>query len=798
MWLAPGSTHLFGRTTSKPENGERIKFIENKSVSRKHLLITIHPAATGSSFKLHERSKVEVKDGSKIGTLVNGEKIIGGTKELQGNDFTLKLGNYEHLLRLKWCPVVLCHSGGSKSKDAFAAQRPALEAADIKILKDYVSNETTHSVSKKRNTSANLQALVQVKWVVNEGFVNALCEAVKSRGSEYGTALEADFDGNWPKEMHFVPSQGTEPVKRPDNMYQPNPGRADIFSDFMFIFLSTSQYDNLLSVVTSGGGKALLWEVEIGESKLEELVTYVKEAAGHKDAGHFRLSQVTGPGGVVLVRPPGEDDAMRKFVMAAERTIRQRPIEQNELLDVILMLDTTGLRQPSDLPSEDRSPGSDRELSPAPAVRPERPLQRAISVRDSPAAPEARPQTHNQPQLEEPREEQPLNTRPRHRRYITQSRFKSFDDDGFDPSQFSKPTSESPAPSFDEPEPSQAASAQDVDVDEPSHASHQQQSSRKRTIEQVDEEDEQDEEAMYAALLPGRTAMKRHKTEAAARNGDRDAVVAQKIAEHKAQAKKKKTKQLDVIAEIQKRREREQEEFRQNEESLRMALDGVDIRELKDLAQIEEMEVPVRARPVRDTENGRGERWDPSWNGRKNFKKFRPQGSRQDRPRLQRVIVALEEVPRKGQGIGDEYWLQTSHTSKPKSQSQSQSTRTGASRSQQGGAEDGEHEDSTRFRRRVANSREEDAEAARGDTVTAEEIAGQARDDSLQAIAMQASPSQTMRSESQRKTSGKRPAASQGGGPAKKTRQNRIETPREVVSLDGDDDDELKFRRRRR
>lgn len=225
-WLRPGSTHLLGRTTGKSENGEHIQYIEHKTVSRKHLLITVHPVASGSSTRLHSRSKVEFKDGSKIGTYINDEKIVQTSKTLEGTECTFKLGQYQFPFHLVWHPVVLCHSGGSKSKDAFASQRPELEAADIKLLKEYVSNETTHSVSKRRNTAQNLQALVQGRWVVADGHVDALCKALGPRSLEDGSALEGDFDENWPNEKDYIPPSGTEPVKRPDHFYLPNPERS--------------------------------------------------------------------------------------------------------------------------------------------------------------------------------------------------------------------------------------------------------------------------------------------------------------------------------------------------------------------------------------------------------------------------------------------------------------------------------------------------------------------------------------------------------------------------------------------
>lgn len=81
----------------------------------------------------------------------------------------------------------------------------------------------------------------------------------------------------------------------------------------------------------------------------------------------------------------------------------------------------------------------------------------------------------------------------------------------------------------------------------------------------------------------------------------------------------------------------------------------MEIETIKSTFQVEEMEVPVRRPRNRVNENGESERWNPAWNGRKNFKKFRMRGEPRSL-RGQRVIVGLEEVPKKGLGMGREYW----------------------------------------------------------------------------------------------------------------------------------------------
>ena len=810
MWLSPGTTHLLGRTTGRSEAGERIRYIEHKSVSRKHLTIEVSPVKVGDSTKLHARPEITVKDGSKIGTTVNGDKFSQDTRTLTEKEYTIKLGNYEHLFHLWWHPVTLSFTSLSKKsgRDALAPWREKMEQAGIKLAMEYVTNETTHVIAKKRNTVAVLQGLLQARWVDTDGFAEALATAVARRDGEESSPLEDDFDSNWPKEDDFFVPSGAEPKPKPNEYLQPDLARSELFQDFIFVFMSQGQYDTLLSVVTAGGGKALLREYDDERTTVEEFVDFVKELAGRKNSAQFRLSQQTGKGGIVVVRMQEREESRIEFMRSLDVALDQRSIEQNEFLDAILTVDASGMRR--QLEEEPASPMADansRTSNSRPqSQQQESRQQRAVTVHDSPDPPEQEP-PRTQPQPEQPEQaEQPsAATKRRNRRIITQSRFKGFDD--FDPSQFSKPVSQSPEPSASNREASQAPSDHNMDVDDPSQQAPQtQRSSRKRPA--PPSEEPEDEEDLFATILPGHAAMKRQKT-LAAKNGNEVSLskAAEQLASEKAAKAKKKTKQMDVKAEIEARRQAEEERYRQDQEALRATIGDEEMKNLKNLAIVEEMELPARQpidRGRGDGSAGRNDRWDPAWNGRKNFKKFRPQGQRgEDGPRLQRVIVALEEVPRKGHGIGEEYWLNSSskgsNKSKSQSQSQSQSVRQGVPRSQAGAGAD--EEDVASFRRRQSQ-RDHDEGMAPMEDILPEEIAGVARDEEIQAMAnANSSPSQTMRSESQRKASGKRPAAQPAAGaPAtKKTKQSQRTTRSETINVDDDDDDDaLKFRRRRR
>ncbi|KAK0258799.1 hypothetical protein B0A54_12596 [Friedmanniomyces endolithicus] len=804
-WLRPGSTHLQGRSTGRID-GKKVRYIDDKSVSRQHFIITVGEVEDGDATKLHKRPTITLQDNSKTGTNLNGERFNKSSRTPEGKTITYRLGHYAQTFSITWQPVVLTMVNlGKKGKgDALEAQKQQFAGTDVKLLTEYVSNETTHVVAKKRNIAVVLQGLVQGRRIVGYEWVDALAAAAKQDGTDaFGdlneSSLELDFDGSWPNEEGKCPPTGSEPVPRPADYLKPNPERTEVFTDCVFIFLSQSKYDDLMPVITSGGGKALLWEVSLGESSGDDLVIYVKEVAGKKDDARFQLSQQTGRGGVFLVRLGEVDGWTVSFMQSVDKELGQQSVMLNEFLDVILTADASGLRRPilrAEMSGQHQA--DPVAASPSPSARLlDQPMDDAVEQTQAVDQVHISAQGAAEEQSPERAAEEPT-TAPKkwNRRTITKSRFQGFDD--FDASQFAKAPSASP-------EPSQAPSVEIMDVD-PSQAGqtqHTQHSTRKRPAPSQEAEEPEDP---YDALLTGQAALKRRKTEAA-RKGENSSFArsfgeSDRVTTEKAARSKKKDQQLDVKAALAERRNAEEERRRKDEDALREQLAGVDLADLHDLAQIEEMEIPVREHPPpRRAEPGApSARWDPAWNGRKNFKKFRPHGQLRDGPRARQVIVQLEEVTQTTNGLGAEYWLESNSGTNPagaqsslgNSKSQSQTNRSGPT---QLGASAGEADgEELRFRRRVQQSREENVEEA---SELADVGAGRARDDGFRALAEQ---SQTLGTESQRKAAGKRPASGLAGGgggpPAKKARQTTLgggAPPRE-----DDGDDGLKFRRRRR
>ncbi|KAJ5180937.1 hypothetical protein N7492_004147 [Penicillium capsulatum] len=216
---------------------------------------------------------------------------------------------------------------------------------------------------------------------------------------------------------------------------------------------------------------------------------------------------------------------------------------------------------------------------------------------------------------------------PRVRSFV--SKMKTFDD-GFDMESIPVYT----------PEDNPAMDAQAIDVIPAQTSKHS------KALPVVDEHAQED---VVADLLPGARAMKRRRAEMNEPHRSTDASRTELEA-----APKPKRAKLDVLEEVKKHREEEEQHWKAEQDP--QPSQEVNVEDLKNLAIVEEMDIPARNLPTRGHETS--DRWDDGWNGRKNFKRFRRKGEpRHARQRVQSVIVPLEEMTRRDFGIGEHHWV---------------------------------------------------------------------------------------------------------------------------------------------
>lgn len=225
-----------------------------------------------------------------------------------------------------------------------------LEPLDIKVLVDYDHELTTHVVARKRNTSKGLQALINGKYIVDYSFLDAVRDAADEKdGLE--SLLEKDFDAYWPDALQHLPARGQEPTQRSSDAYAPDSSRQDIFDGYTFVFFEQSQFDNLLSPITNGRGKALLSQADPAKTKVEDFIRYVKNVAGEKGLGEFEDGS-EGKGVVVVRYQPSKGPTLEwysNFGRQVSLQLDHRLVEQSEFLDAILNNDASVLRKPLEI-----------------------------------------------------------------------------------------------------------------------------------------------------------------------------------------------------------------------------------------------------------------------------------------------------------------------------------------------------------------------------------------------------------------------------------------------------------------
>lgn len=318
---------------------------------------------------MRSRSAITVEDlKTKLGTWVNGENIQGQKQELTADENELKLANYGHLFRITWRSVVLSFSftrAELQQPGVWAFFQKNLEPLDIKYTTEYDSQDTTYVVNKKlSNTSKVLQALIDGKPFVNEGFIQALIAAAKPHPDENGvetSELEDNFEAAWPQANDYLPPRAEGPgADRPMTAFAPDRRRQEIFDGYTFIFYEKKRFEDLHPVITSGKGKALLKEATPNVTEIDDFIRFVKNIAGEKGLGEFEDGS-EGRGVVVVRYVPatGEstDEWYLNFYNQVALRLDHRPIETRDFLPAILDIEPAQLRRALEIEPTPRDPG---------------------------------------------------------------------------------------------------------------------------------------------------------------------------------------------------------------------------------------------------------------------------------------------------------------------------------------------------------------------------------------------------------------------------------------------------------
>lgn len=246
-WLRPGSTVTIGR---KEDNDIAIRGA--KSVSKQHVAILIEGVKAGSSSNVSSRGKIVIKDlGATFKTFLTigaqtVETTIEGEYELTAESTRLRLGKaVDIVFRIYWRPFVFALSG-IKSKDL----QKDFDSLDLKYQKDY-SDLTTHVVTNKYNTPKCLQALACSRYIVGTAFIHAMLLAADQMAANM-QALPSTNDVKLLPNDDFSKEFG-------HNIFFPKKGRDHAYKSLEFVFFDKTQHKSLDPPISSGHGKSFLF-----------------------------------------------------------------------------------------------------------------------------------------------------------------------------------------------------------------------------------------------------------------------------------------------------------------------------------------------------------------------------------------------------------------------------------------------------------------------------------------------------------------------------------------------------------
>lgn len=362
-WLRPGKSYTVGRMKKEADI-----VVDSKSVSRKHLSITVELPKHGAAGQTSVRSKLTIKDlDTSFGTFINNEKLGKGESQIlsvrspashldaqdTNSPWTLRVGKSqgpEAEFTVWWKPVVLTLSSGQSSAKHDELQlslEKIVTPLDIKLL-PVVHPCTTHFVkASEKNSAKILVALVKGLPVVTSNFIDALSNAAD--------AMEVDFDRGFPDPTNYLPE--------PKSLFELNPKRIGMFAKRMFIFFDQKQYDSLLPMIHAAKGAAVMntatKDIFIKNS-LESPSTQVYIVRPLKGVGSDRFSTTE------------LSDSVLKSDSGLGYKVRSRLIDQIDFLTAIQDADAELLDRVS-VKSEDESniKVKDGELGLAQTAKPE-------------------------------------------------------------------------------------------------------------------------------------------------------------------------------------------------------------------------------------------------------------------------------------------------------------------------------------------------------------------------------------------------------------------------------------------
>nr|XP_025042687.1 nibrin isoform X1 [Pelodiscus sinensis] len=234
--LLVGTEYVVGRKNCS------ILIQDDQSISRTHAVLTVtHPEPNLS--QALTVPELVIKDTSKYGTFVNGEKLLNGTSRTLKSGDRVNFGVFESKFRVEYDPLIVC-SSCLEASGKTALNQAILQLGGI-VVNDW-SKECTHLVMiSVKVTVKTICALICNRPIIKPEYFVECIQAIQSK--QQLPKLESFYP---PVDE---PAIGTEKLDL--SMRQE---RNTIFGGKTFLFLSAKQHKKLSPAIILGGGEAKL------------------------------------------------------------------------------------------------------------------------------------------------------------------------------------------------------------------------------------------------------------------------------------------------------------------------------------------------------------------------------------------------------------------------------------------------------------------------------------------------------------------------------------------------------------
>ncbi|KAH0617581.1 hypothetical protein JD844_015990 [Phrynosoma platyrhinos] len=230
---------------------------DDQSISRSHAVLSV----SQPQMNLSQTSSLPVltlKDTSKYGTFVNGEKLPNGIPRSLKSGDRVTFGVFESKFRVEYDPLVVCsscldvsqktmlnkciHQLGGHVVNEWKEECTYLVMASVKItVKNYGSNYPLYLQT--------ICALICGRPIVKPEYFAELIKAIEAKQK-------------FPTPESFYPPINEPSIKNEKLDLTICPGRKTIFKGKTFVFLSAKQHAKLSPAIQLGGGEAKLMTAE--------------------------------------------------------------------------------------------------------------------------------------------------------------------------------------------------------------------------------------------------------------------------------------------------------------------------------------------------------------------------------------------------------------------------------------------------------------------------------------------------------------------------------------------------------